>query len=197
MTKSMKLLLVLTWELLILVLVYTVVDVSKLLPTTRVTVLLLGFNLAMKNDCNVRDATKAAFHTSSEQTVFDAKHLTGHKFNHSELKCDMKHWPFKVVNKGGKPMIQVKNKSELKEFMISAMVLNKMKETGETYLRKKVTHAVITVPAYFNYAQHQATGDANTITGLVLLRIVNEPTAATIAYGLDKKGGETQINLCL
>ncbi|CAE6434117.1 unnamed protein product [Rhizoctonia solani] len=144
----------------------------------------------------IGDAAKAAFHTSPSQTVFDAKRLIGRKFEDPELKRDMKHWPFKVVNKGGKPMIQVKNKSELKDFTpeeISAMVLTKMKETAEAYLGNKVTHAVVTVPAYFNDAQRQATKDAGTIAGLTILRIVNEPTAAAIAYGLDKKGGETQI----
>ncbi|KDN46749.1 hypothetical protein RSAG8_04129, partial [Rhizoctonia solani AG-8 WAC10335] len=140
--------------------------------------------------------TTAAFHTSPSQTVFDAKRLIGRKFEEPEVKRDMKHWPFKVINKGGKPMIQVKNKNELKDFTpeeISAMVLTKMKETAEAYLGKKVTHAVVTVPAYFNDAQRQATKDAGTIAGLTVLRIVNEPTAAAIAYGLDKKGGETQI----
>ncbi|CAE7230546.1 unnamed protein product [Rhizoctonia solani] len=144
----------------------------------------------------IGDAAKAAFHTSPAQTVFDAKRLIGRKYDDAEVKRDMKHWPFKVTNKGGKPMIQVKNKSELKEFTpeeISAMVLIKMKETAEAYLGKKVTHAVVTVPAYFNDAQRQATKDAGTIAGLTVLRIVNEPTAAAIAYGLDKKGGESQI----
>ncbi|KAF8596605.1 heat shock protein 70 [Ceratobasidium sp. AG-I] len=144
----------------------------------------------------IGDAAKAAFHTAPSQTVFDAKRLIGRKYEDAELKRDMKHWPFKVVNKGGKPMIQVQNKNELKDFTpeeISAMVLTKMKETAEAYLGKKVTHAVVTVPAYFNDAQRQATKDAGTIAGLTVLRIVNEPTAAAIAYGLDKKGGETQI----
>ncbi|CAE6449547.1 unnamed protein product [Rhizoctonia solani] len=143
----------------------------------------------------IRDAAKAAFHTSPAQTVFDAKRLIGRKYDDPEVKRDMKHWPFKIVNKGGKPMIQVKNKSELKDFTpeeISAMVLTKMKETAEAYLGNKVTHAVVTVPAYFNNAQRQATKDAGTIAGLIVLRIVNEPTTA-IAHGLNKKGGETQI----
>ncbi|KAB5591765.1 glucose-regulated protein [Ceratobasidium theobromae] len=144
----------------------------------------------------VGDAAKAAFHTSPSQTVFDAKRLIGRKYEDPEVKRDAKHWPFKIVGKGGKPMIQVKNKGELKDFTpeeISAMVLTKMKETAEAYLGKKVTHAVVTVPAYFNDAQRQATKDAGTIAGLTVLRIVNEPTAAAIAYGLDKKGGESQI----
>jgi heat shock protein 5 len=113
-----------------------------------------------------------------------------------DIKRDMKHWPFKVREKGGKPSIQVKHKGELRDFTpeeISAMVLVKMKETAEAYLGEKVTHAVVTVPAYFNDAQRQATKDAGTIAGLQVLRIINEPTAAAIAYGLNKKGGESQI----
>src|SRR5258705_13547720 len=108
----------------------------------------------------------------------------------------MKHWPFNVTNDGGKPKIQVDYKGETKPFCpeeISSMVLTKMKETAEAYLGKVVTDAVITIPAYFNDAQRQATKDAGTIAGLNVLRIVNEPTAAAIAYGLDKKGGESQI----
>ncbi|KAG9121669.1 ATPase with role in protein import into the ER [Ceratobasidium sp. 392] len=144
----------------------------------------------------VGDAAKAAFHNSPAQTVFDAKRLIGRKYNNSELKCDMKHWPFKVVNQGGKLMIQVQNKAELKDSTpkeISVMILTKMKETAEAYLGKKVTHAVVTVLAYFNDTQRQATKDAGTIAGLTVLRIVNKPTAAAIAYGLDNKGGESQI----
>lgn len=144
----------------------------------------------------VGDAAKNAYHTNPSNTVFDAKRLMGRKFDEQDVKRDQKHWPFKLVNRGGKPSIQVKHKHELKEFTpeeISAMVLVKMKETAEAYLGKKVTHAVVTVPAYFNDAQRQATKDAGTIAGLNVLRIVNEPTAAAIAYGLDKKGGESQI----
>lgn len=98
----------------------------------------------------------------------------------------MKHWPFKVVNDGGKPKIQVEYKGETKTFSpeeVSSMVLAKMKETAEAYLGVKVTDAVITVPAYFNDSQRQATKDAGTISGLNVLRIINEPTAAAIAYG--------------
>ncbi|KAJ8473540.1 hypothetical protein ONZ51_g7803 [Trametes cubensis] len=144
----------------------------------------------------VGDSAKNAFHSNPENTVFDAKRLIGRKYDDPEVQRDMKHWPFKVVNKSGKPVVQVKYRGELRDFTpeeISAMVLGKMKETAEAYLGRQVSHAVVTVPAYFNDAQRQATKDAGTIAGLQVLRIINEPTAAAIAYGLDKKGGESQI----
>ncbi|KAJ8590776.1 heat shock protein 70, partial [Rhizopogon salebrosus TDB-379] len=144
----------------------------------------------------VGDSAKNAFHSNPKNTVFDAKRLIGRKMDDLELKRDMKHWPFDVVDKGGKPAISVDYKTETRQFTpeeISAMVLTKMKETAEAYLGEKVTHAVVTVPAYFNDAQRQATKDAGTIAGLQVLRIINEPTAAAIAYGLNKKGGESQI----
>jgi heat shock protein 1/8 len=109
----------------------------------------------------------------------------------------MKHWPFTVINDNGKPKMQVEFKGEQKTFFpeeISAMVLVKMRETAEAYLGKKVQDAVVTVPAYFNDSQRQATKDAGSIAGLNVLRIINEPTAAAIAYGLDKKvGGERNV----
>ncbi|CAF4536381.1 unnamed protein product, partial [Rotaria sp. Silwood2] len=114
-------------------------------------------------------------------TIFDAKRLIGRKFDDSTVQSDMKHWPFKVIDDNGKPKIQVQYKNETKLFTpeeISSMVLTKMKETAETYLGKKVLDAVVTVPAYFNDAQRQATKDAGTIAGLNVLRIINEPTAA-------------------
>ncbi|KAH9993033.1 heat shock protein 70 family [Russula vinacea] len=138
----------------------------------------------------IGDSAKNAFHTNPTNTVFDAKRLIGRKIEEPELQRDLKHWPFKVVEKSGKPSVQVKYRGEDRDFTpeeISAMVLGKMKETAEAYLGKKVTHAVVTVPAYFNDAQRQATKDAGTIAGLQILRIINEPTAAAIAYGLDKK----------
>ncbi|KAI0946194.1 hypothetical protein AcV7_010231 [Taiwanofungus camphoratus] len=144
----------------------------------------------------VGDSAKNAFHSNPENTVFDAKRLIGRKVDDPEVQRDQKHWPFKIVKKNDKPAIQVKYRSEMRDFTpeeISAMVLSKMKETAEAYLGKTVTHAVVTVPAYFNDAQRQATKDAGTIAGLQVLRIINEPTAAAIAYGLDKKGGESQI----
>merc|ERR1712115_681755 len=123
-------------------------------------------------------------------TVFDAKRLIGRKFDDSTVQADMKHWPFGIIaGPGNKPLIKVDFKGESKTFApeeISAMVLTKMKETAEAYLGHKVTDAVVTVPAYFNDAQRQATKDAGTIAGLNVKRIINEPTAAAIAYGLDK-----------
>jgi heat shock protein 5 len=144
----------------------------------------------------VGDSAKNAYHSNPQNTVFDAKRLIGRKMDDPEVKRDMKHWPFKVTEKNGKPSITVKHKGEERHFSaeeISAMVLGKMKETAEAYLGHKVTHAVITVPAYFNDAQRQATKDAGTIAGLTVLRIINEPTAAAIAYGLNKGSGESQI----
>jgi L1 cell adhesion molecule like protein len=123
-------------------------------------------------------------------TVFDAKRLIGRKFEDAEVQADMKHFPFKVIPRGGKPVIEVEFKGETKVFTpeeISSMVLIKMRETAEAYLGGTVNNAVITVPAYFNDSQRQATKDAGLIAGLNVLRIINEPTAAAIAYGLDKK----------
>ncbi|KAF9054171.1 heat shock protein 70 family [Panaeolus papilionaceus] len=144
----------------------------------------------------VGDSAKNAFHTNPTNTVFDAKRLIGRKMDDPDIIRDMRHWPFKVSEKNGKPAITVQHKGDDRHFTpeeISAMVLTKMKETAEAYLGHKVTHAVVTVPAYFNDAQRQATKDAGTIAGLQVLRIINEPTAAAIAYGLNKKGGESQI----
>jgi heat shock protein 5 len=122
--------------------------------------------------------------------------LIGRKFSEKDVQNDIKHFPFTVTQKDGKPNVQVDVQGSAKTFTpeeISAMILGKMKEVAESYLGKKVTHAVVTVPAYFNDNQRQATKDAGTIAGLTVLRIVNEPTAAAIAYGLDKAGGERQI----
>ena len=127
----------------------------------------------------------------------DAKRLIGRRFDDTAVQSDMKHWPFKVISEGSKPKIRVEYKCEDKTFApeeISSMVLTKMKETAEAYLGKTVTDAVVTVPAYFNDSQRQATKDAGAIAGLNVLRIINEPTAAAIAYGLDKKvGGERNV----
>lgn len=144
----------------------------------------------------IGDAAKNQAPINPFNTIFDAKRLIGRKFDEKDVQADMKHFPFKVIGKEGKPHIQVKVKGEKKVFSpeeISAMVLGKMKEIAEAYLGVEVTHAVVTVPAYFNDAQRQATKDAGVIAGLTVARIINEPTAAAIAYGLDKAGGEKNI----
>ena len=126
-------------------------------------------------------------------TVFDAKRLIGRKFADAPVQADAKLWPFKIENQGGKPVIAVDYKGAQKTFTpeeISSMVLVKMKEIAEAYLGDTVPNAVVTVPAYFNDSQRQATKDAGKIAGLNVLRIINEPTAAAIAYGLDKQSGD-------
>jgi len=148
----------------------------------------------------IGDAAKNQVAMNPVNTIFDAKRLIGRKFNDSSVQMDMKLWPFKVVENGGKPKLQVEYKAETKEFNpeeISSMVLTKMKETAEGYLGGKITNAVVTVPAYFNDSQRQATKDAGVIAGLNVLRIINEPTAAAIAYGLDKKKGSTEQNVLI
>jgi len=146
----------------------------------------------------IGDAAKNQVARNPENTVFDAKRLIGRKFADPIVQADIKLWPFKVLaGPGDKPLIQVHFQGEDKKFHaeeISSMILIKMKETAEAYLGTKVTDAVVTVPAYFNDSQRQATKDAGAICGLNVLRIINEPTAAAIAYGLDKKGsGERNI----
>lgn len=139
----------------------------------------------------IGDAAKNQAAINPHNTVFDAKRLIGRKFNDPEVTTDAKHFPFKVISRDGKPVVQVEYKGETKTFTpeeISSMVLIKMKETAENYLGTTVNDAVVTVPAYFNDSQRQATKDAGTIAGMNVLRIINEPTAAAIAYGLDKKG---------
>ncbi|XP_041911600.1 heat shock cognate 71 kDa protein-like [Arvicola amphibius] len=140
----------------------------------------------------IGDAAKNQVAMNPTNTVFDAKRLIGRRFDDAVVQSDMKHWPFMVVNGAGRPKVQVEYKGETKSFYpeeVSSMVLTKMKEIAEAYLGKTVTSAVVTVPAYFNDSQRQATKDAGTIAGLNVLRIINEPTAAAIAYGLDKKVG--------
>merc|ERR1719487_2974451 len=139
----------------------------------------------------IGDAAKNQATANPSRTVFDAKRLIGRKYTDKEVQRDIKMFPFKVVNKESKACIEVDLKDGPKIFQaeeISAMVLTKMKETAEAYLGKEIKNAVVTVPAYFNDAQRQATKDAGTISGLNVARIINEPTAAAIAYGLDKKG---------
>ncbi|ORX84562.1 70 kDa heat shock protein 2 [Basidiobolus meristosporus CBS 931.73] len=145
----------------------------------------------------IGDAAKNQVAMNPTNSVFDAKRLIGRRFNDSEVQSDMKHWPFKVVEKDSKPLIQVEYKGESKTFTpeeISSMILLKMRETAEAYLGGEVKSAVITVPAYFNDSQRQATKDAGAIAGMNVLRIINEPTAAAIAYGLDQKtSGEKNV----
>jgi len=142
----------------------------------------------------VGDSAKNQASMNPENTVYDVKRLIGRNFKDKTVQSDMKLFPFSIVEKSGKPMIRIK--SETKAFApeeVSAMILAKMKTIAEGFLSETVTHAVVTVPAYFNDAQRQATKDAGTISGMTVMRIINEPTAAAIAYGLDKKGGEKNI----
>merc|ERR1712055_605035 len=144
----------------------------------------------------IGDAAKNQLTTNPENTVFDAKRMIGREWTDKAVQSDIKYFPFKVIDKNDKPHIQVDTKDGEKVFAaeeISSMVLQKMKEVAEAFLGTKVTHAVVTVPAYFNDAQRQATKDAGTISGMTVMRIINEPTAAAIAYGLDKKEGEKNI----
>ena len=137
----------------------------------------------------VGDAAKNQAAINPQNTIFDAKRLIGRRYTDSCVQSDIKHWPFTVVDNSGKPKLQVEYKGETKTLApeeVSSMVLGKMKETAEAYLGQKVADAVITVPAYFNDSQRQATKDAGVIAGLNILRIINEPTAAALAYGLDK-----------
>merc|ERR1711896_72456 len=146
----------------------------------------------------IGDAAKNQCAMNPINTIFDAKRLIGRKFTDPVVQSDMKHWPFKLISGDGDiPRIQVQYKGEEKTFSaeeISSMVLIKMKETAEAFVGKDVKDVVVTVPAYFNDSQRQATKDAGAIAGLNVLRIINEPTAAAIAYGLDKKSaGETNV----
>jgi len=145
----------------------------------------------------IGDAAKNQAAMNPANTIFDAKRLIGRKYDDPVVQKDSKLWPFKVVSHGGKPKFSVDFKNEAKTFNpeeISSMLLTKIKETAEAFLGQRVTDAVITVPAYFNDSQRQATKDAGIIAGLNVTRVINEPTAAAIAYGLDKKtDGEKNI----
>lgn len=141
----------------------------------------------------IGDAAKNQVAANPVNTIFDAKRLIGRDFSDPNVQSNMKHWPFKVISQEGKPYFEVSHEGQMKKFspeQISSMVLTKMKQTASTYLGYEVTEAVITVPAYFNDAQRQATKDAGRIAGLNVLRIINEPTAAALAYGLDKSSGQ-------
>merc|ERR1719173_51146 len=144
----------------------------------------------------VGDAAKHQAAANPKNTVYDAKRLIGRKYNDRTVVADRKLWPFEIVNKDKKPHVKVEFKGETRMFApeeISAFVLQKMKSTAESWLGHEITHAVVTVPAYFDDSQRQATKDAGTIAGVVVARIINEPTAAAIAYGLDKQNRETNI----
>jgi len=146
----------------------------------------------------IGDGAKNQIASNPQNTVFDAKRLIGRKFDDPTVQKDMAHWPFSVTaGPDNKPRIAVEFKGEQKTYLpeeISAMVLTKVKQTAEAYLGSEVKDAVITVPAYFNDSQRQATKDAGIIAGLNILRIINEPTAAALAYGLDKKNkGEQHV----
>lgn len=148
----------------------------------------------------VGESAKNSAANNAANTVFDAKRLIGQKYNDSKVQSDLKHLSYTVLEKDNKPMIQVEFKGETKQFApeeISSMVLGKMKEIAEAYLGETVTDAVVTVPAYFNDSQRQATKDAGTIAGLNILRIINEPTAAAIAYGLDKQSEKVEKNVLI
>lgn len=137
----------------------------------------------------IGDYAKSQCTSNPTNTIFDAKRLIGREFNDPNVQSDMKLWPFKVVNVSGKPYVEIMHEGETKQFspeQISSMVLSKLKQAASAYLGEEVTNAVITVPAYFNDSQRQATKDAGRIAGLNVLRIINEPTAAALAYGLDK-----------
>jgi heat shock protein 5 len=139
----------------------------------------------------VGDAAKNQATINPENTIFDVKRLIGREFSDKSVQADKKLVPYNIVSDKGKPAIQVNQQGKITTFApeeISAMILQKMKSTAETFLGKEVKRAVVTVPAYFNDAQKQATKDAGTIAGLEVERIINEPTAAAIAYGMDKKG---------
>jgi len=144
----------------------------------------------------IGDSAKNQAASNPSNTVFDAKRLIGRKYTDSTVQKDMKLWPFEVISKENKPYIKVHYKGEDKTFAaeeISGMVLTKMKQVAETYLGTEVTHAVVTVPAYFDNSQKESTKDAGYLAGLNVLRIINEPTAAAIAYGLNKKHRDTNI----
>jgi len=154
------------------------------------------------NERLVGEAAKNQASSNPKNTVFDAKRLIGRNYDDKAVQADMKTWPFRVINEGGKPIIEVQYRDETKRFKaeeISSMVLSKMKETAEDYLGEPVKAAVITVPAYFNDSQRKATQDAGRIAGLNVLRIINEPTAAAISYGLEKtaSSGGSEVNVLI
>jgi len=146
----------------------------------------------------VGEAAKSASTSNPSNTIYDVKRLMGRKYSDAVVQKEIKNFPYKVIDDNDRCKVEVTYKGEVKQFspeQISAMILENMKETAEAYLGQKVRNAVITVPAYFSDAQRQATKDAGAIAGLNVLRIINEPTAAAIAYGLDKVNDEKERNI--
>ena len=138
----------------------------------------------------IGEAAKNQATINPTNTVYDVKRLIGRKFSDKEVQHDKKYLPFEIVNQNSKPYVRVQVQGQEKTFapeQVSAMVLEKMRDIAENYLGTSVKNVVVTVPAYFNDGQRQATKDAGTIAGLNVVRILNEPTAAAIAYGLDKQ----------
>ncbi len=154
----------------------------------RTTPSYVGFG---ENERLIGESAKNQIGMNLRNTIFDAKRLIGRKYSDDIIQKDMKHWSFNVVDDGNdKPLIEIEFKGEMKRFTpeeISSMILSKMKETAETFKGEEIKNVVITCPAYFNDSQRQATKDAGIIAGMNVMRIINEPTAAAIAYGLDNK----------
>lgn len=160
---------------------------------SQITPSVVSFN---EEERLVGEAAKNLATVFPENTIYDVKRLIGRKYSDSSVQSDMKYLPYKIIDREGKPYVKISFKGEDKVFSpeeVSAMILSKMKKVAEDYLGFEVKNAVVTVPAYFNDSQRQATKDAGLIAGLNVLRIVNEPTAAAMAYGLDKKGKESTI----
>merc|ERR1711957_123521 len=160
----------------------------------RITPSFVAFN---DEERLVGEAAKNQAHINPKRSIYVVKRLIGRKFDDKEVQRDAKWLPYDVVSKGGKPYISVEmpgvGKKSLSPEEVSSMILVRMKEIAQNYLGEEIKYAVITVPAYFNDAQRTATKDAGTISGLEVLRIINEPTAAAIAYGMDNTDGETNI----
>merc|ERR1719163_437762 len=168
----------------------------EIIPNDQGNRITPSFVAFTKNERLIGEAAKNQAAANPTNTVFDAKRLIGRRYTDETVQKDMKLWPFEVRNNDGRPKIEVTVKGKKRQFLaeeISAMVLGKMKSIAEDYLGKEVTHAVVTVPAYFDDSQRQSTKDAGTIAGLTVMRIINEPTAAAIAYGLNRNNQETNI----
>lgn len=162
----------------------------------RTTPSYVAFNA---NERLIGDAAKNQASMNPTNTIYDAKRLIGRKYNDEVVQEDMKTWPYKVVDSDGKPKFEVDYMGERKQFYpeeISAMVLEKMKEIASAFTDEEIKDAVVTVPAYFNDSQRQATKDAGAIAGLNILRIINEPTAAAMAYGLNT-GSKEERNVLI